>query len=122
MKKILLVTAVIMLTAASAYAADDNKTATEPLGAIVEASGVFIGTVSEVAVDTITVGQAKGRVTVADEAGQTKIFPVDDTVKIMDAMVNVITLNQLKKGQKVEVQYTKAPNGAEKVSSVKVMQ
>lgn len=121
MKKYLLVIAVIALTAVSAYAATDNKTATEPLGAIVEASGVFIGTVSEVVVDTVTVGQAKGTVTVADESGKTRIFPVDDTVKIVDATVNVMTLNQLKKGQKVEVQYSKAPTGEEKVSSVKVM-
>jgi hypothetical protein len=122
MKKILLVTAVIILTAVSAHAADDNKTATEPLGALVEAGGVFIGTVSEVAVNIATAGQAGGAITVADEIGKTKIFPIDDTVRIVDAAVNVITLNQLKKGEKVEVQYSKAPNGAEKVSSVKVVQ
>ena len=122
MKKLLLVIAVVALMAASVYAADNDKTATEPLGALVEASGVFVGTVTSIAVDTLTVGQAKGTVTVADESGKTRIFPVDDTVKIVDATVNVITLNQLKKGEKVEVQYTKAPNGAEKVSSVKVVQ
>ena len=122
MKKLLLVIAVVALMAASVYAADNDKTATEPLGALVDASGVFVGTVTSIAVDTLTVGQAKGTVTVADESGKTRIFPVDDTVKIVDATVNVITLNQLKKGEKVEVQYTKAPNGAEKVSSVKVVQ
>ena len=122
MKKILLVSAVILLTAVSAYAADNNKTTTEPLGALIEASGVFVGTVTSVALDTATLGTAKGKVTVADETGQTKIFPIDDSVRIVDSAVNVITLNQLKKGEKVEIQYSRAPNGAEKVSSVKVVQ
>jgi len=122
MKKILLIMAVIALSQATAYAADNNKTAAEPVGALVEASSVFVGTVTSVVVDTVTAGQARGTVAVADEAGKTRIFPIDDTVKIVDAGINVITLNQLKKGEKVEVQYMKAPNGAEKVSSVKVVQ
>lgn len=120
MKKILIAVIALVLTAAAGYAADESGTqASEPVGAIVEAGGVFVGTVSTVVADTVTGG--KGIVTVADEKGQTKIFPVDETVKVVDATLNAVTFNQLKTGEKVEVEYSKAPDGAEKPSSIKVM-
>lgn len=121
MKKILIAVIALVLTAAAGYAADESGTqATEPVGAVVEAGGVFVGTVSSVVADAVTGG--KGTVTVADEKGQTKIFPIDETVKVIDTTLNAVTFNQLKTGEKVEVQYSKASTGEEKASSIKVMQ
>lgn len=121
MKKILIAVTALVLTAAAGYAADEpGMQATEPVGAVIEAGGVFVGTVSSIVADTATGG--RGTVTVADENGQTKIFPVDETVKVVDAAFNAVTFNQLKTGEKVEVEYSKAPGGAEKASSIKVME
>ena len=49
-------------------------------------------------------------------------FPVDPTVKVVDAAVNAVTLNQLKEGEKVAVQYSRDQNGKEKAESINVMQ
>lgn len=123
MKKIFAVIVLLVLAAAVCNAAEEGATkAAEPVGAVIEATGVFVGTVSSVVTEGVTGGQVKGSILVSSETGETKLFPVDDTVKIVDAAFNIVTLNQLKKGEKVEVQYTKAPDGAEKVSSVKMVQ
>ena len=122
MKKILIAIFVVSLVASLSYAASPeavkDQKATEPVGAIVETLGVFIGQVSA-ATEKSMGGGKEGYVTVVDETGKTKMFPVDPTVKIVDAGFNALTLNQLKKGEKVSVEYS-GKSGAEKAKSIKV--
>gem|GEM_PF-1755879 len=121
MNKIMLAVLALVLASSLCYAAEGmSEKATEPVGAVVEASGMFVGKVSSVVEDTMAGGKAKGYVTVSDETGQTKMFPVDDTVKVVDTTFNALTLNQLKAGEKVAVQYSKDKNGKEKATTIKV--
>ena len=118
MKKMLIAVVAVVCVASLCYAAEgDSVKATEPVGAVVETGGVFIGKVSS-AVEKSLGG--KGDITVVDETGKTKVFPVDPTVKIIDNTFNALTLNQLKQGEKVSVEYTKE-GGTEKAKSIQVM-
>ena len=119
MRKALIAIAILALAVSVAYAAEGDTTkANEPVGAVVEATGTFVGSV----VNVVTGGVAntgKASVTVVDETGKTMVFPVDQTVKIVDATMNVITLGQLKSGEKVSVSYEKE-GGATKAEEIKV--
>ena len=116
MKKIMIVVIALVCATSLCYAQGNNsQKANEPVGAVVEATGFFVGTVSSVAVETATGGAVKCNVTVSDENGQTKIFPVDESVKVVDATFNALTLNQLKKGESVSVEYS-----GDKAKSIKV--
>jgi len=119
MRKALLAIMALAFVASLSYAAEGaSPVANEPVGAVVEATGIFVGNV----VSVVTTGETgNASVTVADETGKTMVFPVDPAVKIVDAAVNVVTLNQLKTGDKVAVEYTKDEKGAEKAKSISVM-
>ncbi len=120
--KILIAVVALVLMATACYAADEAVTqATEPVSKAVEATGVFVGSITSVVTNSVTGGGPSGIITVTDETGKNRIFIVDDTVKIADAALNAVTLNQLKKGEKVAVEYSNAPMGAEKPSSIKVI-
>lgn len=117
MKKLAVVVLALAFVASMAYAEEAQK-ANEPVGKVVEATGTVVGKV----VSVITTGSdkaAEGTVTVVDETGKTMMFPVDPTVKIVDATVNAITLNQLKEGEKVKVDYSKE-GGSEKAKAISV--
>ncbi len=119
MKKIAIVILALVVTASFCYAAESVKsqTATEPVGAVIETTGVFVGQISSVVENSLAGGKAKSYVTVSDDTGKTRMFPVDATVKIVDAGFNAITLNQLKKGEKVSVEYS-----GKKAKSINVQQ
>jgi hypothetical protein len=121
-KKILIAVLAFVCVASICYAADQKApAANEPVGAAVEATGTFVGKV--VSVVTEGSGGATGpAITVADETGKMITYPVDPTVKIVDAAVNAVTLNQLKKGDKVAVEYSKDQTGSEKAKAINVVQ
>lgn len=117
MKKIFMALIVLALAGSVAYAAEAAKaTATEPVGGVIELGGVIVARV----VSVVTEASGKGSVTVTDEAGKTKVFSVNDTVKVVDNMFNALTLNQLKKDDKVSVEYTKE-GSAEKAKTITVV-
>ncbi len=120
MKKFLMTAFMLALASSICYAAEgDEPAATEPVGAVIEATGVFVGKITSVIGESTTGGKIDTTVTVADESGKTKIFPVDETVKIVDATFNALTLDQLKEGKKVSVEYSKEGD-SEKAKTVKV--
>ncbi len=122
MKKILIAIVLLMCAVSVCYAAQgDSPKATEPIGAVVETAGVFIGKMSGAVEDSMSEGKAEKHITVVDESGKTKFFPVDNTVKVLDTTFNALTLNQLKKGDKIAVEYSKDKSGKEKAKSVKVI-
>ncbi|MDP2913359.1 MAG: hypothetical protein Q8N91_05060 [Candidatus Omnitrophota bacterium] len=126
MKKTLITVLALVCAASLCYAAEEaSPKATEPVSATVEAAGTFVGKVVNVvtlgAADT-TEGASKASVTVLDETGKTMMFPIDSTVKIVDAAMNTIPLKQLKDGTEVVVKYVTGKNGAEKTESVTVVE
>ena len=122
MKRILIAIFVVSLVASLSYAASPkpltDKKATEPVGAVIETLGVCIGQISSATEKSLGGGKG-GYVTVVDETGKTKMFPVDNTVKIVDVGFNVLTLNQLKKGEKVSVEYKTGTGGKEQAATIK---
>jgi len=103
MKKILITIAAIIVAASFCYAADEpTPKATEPLGAIVETGGVLVGKFTNVIEKSLGAGKQENSLVMAEDNGKTKIIPLDNTVKALDAGFNVVTLNQLK-GKKVSV-------------------
>ena len=103
MKKILIAIVAIMVATSLCYAAESAAPkATEPVGAVVETSGVIIGKVTNVIEKSLGGGKTANSLVLAQDNGRTKIIPLDNTVKALDAGFNAITLNQLK-GKKVSV-------------------
>ena len=116
MKKILVAVLVVISAASLGYAAQgDSPKATEPIGAVIETSGIIIGRITSVVEESM--GQKKASLILADENGKTRIIPLDNTVKIIDNTFHALTLNQLKKGKKVSVEVKK-----EKGALVRVME
>jgi len=108
--KIIAITLFVMLVASAAcYAADTRcvlekePQATEPVGAVVETVGVFVGKIVS-ACEIACTGERK--LTVENETGECKIFPFCATTKVADSTFHTATFNQLKKGEKVKVEYT----------------
>ena len=93
---------------------EKEPTATEPVGAVVETAGVFTGKILS-AIEIAVTGERK--ITVENETGECKIFPFCATTKVADKAFHAVTFNQLKKGEKVKVQYTEE-GGVEKAESV----
>ena len=103
MKKIALILLALVFISSVSFAqtaTGEKKTAGEELK-------TAVGNVVSVTVAEPTKGIAEGAVTIADNMGKTATFTVKSTAKILDAALNVVTLNQLKKGEKVEVKHSK---------------
>jgi len=119
MRKILITVAALVLAASLTYAADEAKPkATEPAGAVVETSGVIVGRITNVVEKSLGGGKTANSLVLAEDNGKTKIIPLDNTVKALDAAFNALTLNQLK-GKKVSVEVSKESGKATKVQEVK---
>ncbi|MFA5143838.1 MAG: hypothetical protein WC522_06715 [Candidatus Omnitrophota bacterium] len=119
MKKVLIVVAVLVLAASLSYAAQEAKPkATEPVGAVVETTGVMVGKLTNVIEKSLGGGKTEGSLVMAEDSGKTKVIPLDNTVKVLDAGFHAITLNQLK-GKKVSVEVSKEGGKATKVQELK---
>ena len=90
-----------------------------PVTETLEATKEFVGTVVEVATFQEPGSSGLVKVTVADKAGKTEIFPIDQTIRVLDAGLNVVAMNTLKKGDKVSIEY-KEEEGAKKPTAVKI--
>ena len=105
MKKIVLALLAVVFVASICYAEASGKShhvpkATEPIGAVIETGGVFIGTIVGAAEQATT---GKKEITVKSDTGETRIFPFDETVQFVDKTFHILTFNQLKAGEKVTV-------------------
>jgi len=116
MKKIAIIALALVLAGAACYAVEKTPKATEPIGAVIEAGGVFVGLIVGT-VEKATTGEKT--ITVRSEDGETRVFPFAETVKIVDTGFNALTLNQLKAGEKVAVTYKKE-GGVQKAGAVTV--
>lgn len=120
MRTILIAVIVTMIVCVACCAEDKfcviDKTpkATEPVGAVVETAGVFIGKIAAMTEIAFT-GERK--LTVENETGECKIFPFCATTKVADDTFHAATFNQLKKGECVKVKYSEE-GGVEKAEEV----
>ena len=109
MIKIAILLFVVIAASAACYAADTQcvlekePQATEPVGAVIETAGVFVGKIVS-ACEIACTGERK--IAVENETGECKIFPFCATTKVADSTFHAATFNQLQKGEKVKVEYT----------------
>ncbi len=116
--KILIAVMALMLVVPLCYADEETKPiATEPVGAVVETGGVIIGKVTTVIEESLGGGKTKGSLVLAEDNGKTKMIPLDNTVKVLDAAFHAITLDKLN-GRKVSVETSKEGT-AKKIQEVK---
>lgn len=122
MKAIAIAVMIIIIACTVSYAKDKycvidkEPKATEPVGAVVETVGVFVGKIAS-ATEIAFTGERK--ITVENETGECKIFPFCATTKVADEAFHTATFNQLKKGEKVRVEY-KEELGVAKVDKVTI--
>jgi hypothetical protein len=104
MKKVIAVLLVLAVMGSFAYAADEMAATGDAVATIVESPFVVTGKVLNV----VTGQDNVGTVTVSNDSGETKVFPIDQTVQIVDASMTVATLGVIKSGDTVTVEGTKA--------------
>lgn len=120
MKKFVIAMMAMLIASTVCYAADKlcvidkEPTAKEPIGAVVETTGVFVGKIVSAAEIAFT-GERK--LTVENETGECKIFPFCAATKLSDETFNAVTFNQLKRGEPVKVEYAQ-DGGVEKAKTV----
>ena len=108
MRAIAIAVMIMIIACTSSYAKDKfcvidkEPKATEPIGAVVETAGVFVGKIAAMTEIAFT-GERK--LTVENETGECRIFPFCATTKVADETFHAATFNQLKKGEKVKVEY-----------------
>jgi len=116
MKKIVIVLLSLAFIGTTCYAVEKTPKATEPIGAVIETGGVFIGKIVG-GIEKATTGEKK--ITVKSETGETRVFPFEETVQLVDKTFHGLTFNQLKGGENVSVKYSKKGE-KEKIESVTV--
>jgi len=118
MKKILIAIVAVIAAGWLCYAAQEAKPkATEPIGAVIETGGVLVGKLTNVIEKSLGGGKTENSLVVAEDNGKTKIIPLDNTVKAVDAGFHAVTLNQLK-GKTVSVDVSKESGKATKVQEM----
>jgi hypothetical protein len=122
MKKLLLVVVALMLVSGACFAQISEKMASpaKEVAKGVESVGEFVGKVVSVTVAEPARGVTESTVKVTDEMGNPISFTVNSAAKITDASLNVITLGQLKEGEKVKVKATKTKEGKEEAKAITV--
>ena len=125
MKKVALVLIAIVFVAGMAFAQDStapvNKmvnTTTTTTTKVVTDTKAAVGTVTNVTLAEPAKGIANGTVTVADATGKATLYTITQSTKILGATLDVLTLNQLKIGDKIKI---KTKEGSGEVSAIKVI-
>ena len=116
MKKVALVLIAIVFVAGMAFAQDNKVVAGTKK--VVSDTGVAVGTLTNVTLAEPAKGIANGTVAVADTTGKTAYYTVTQSTKIVGATLDVLTLNQLKIGDKLKI---KTKEGSDEASAIKVI-
>ena len=125
MKKVALVLIAIVFVAGMAFAQDNvppaNKivnTTTTTTTKVVSDTKAAVGTLTNVTLAEPGKGIANSTITVADATGKVMNYTVTQSTKILGATLDVLTLNQLKIGEKIKI---KTKEGSEEASAIKVI-
>ena len=122
MKKLLLAAVALMLVSGACFAQSSSKMS-EPARSVakgVETVSEFVGKVVSVTVAEPAKGVTDNMVKISDQMGNPISFTVSSATKITDASLNVITLNQLKEGEKVKINAAKTKEGKEEARTITV--
>ena len=125
MKKVALVLIAIAFVAGAAFAQDQvppaNKivnTTTTTTTKVVSDTKTAVGTLTNVTLAEPGKGIANSTITVADATGKAVNYTVTQSTKILGATLDVLTLNQLKIGEKIKI---KTKEGSGEASAIKVI-
>ena len=114
MKKIVIVLLAIAFIGSAVFA----ETTTQEKKSAAEKATTVVGKVVDVTVAEPAKGITAGAITVADDVGKTTTYTVYSTAKILGTSLDVITLNQLKIGDKIKIKPTE-DNEAKSIKIVK---
>lgn len=124
MKKVALVLIAIVFVAGIAFAQDQapvNKmvnSTTSTVSKVASDTKTAVGTLANVTLAEPAKGIANNTVTITDNTGKAMVYTVTQSTKIIGATLDVITLNQLKIGEKIKI---KTKEGSEEASAIKVV-
>jgi hypothetical protein len=122
MKKIALILIAIALVAGVAVAQDQVPPANKIVNTTAKVAAdtkAAVGTLTNVTLAEPAKGIANSTVTVTDNTGKAMIYTVTQSTKILGATLDVVTLNQLKIGEKIKI---KTKEGSQEASAIKVVQ
>ena len=122
MKKVALVLIAIVLVAGVAFAQDQVPPANKVVNAtskVASDTKAAIGTLTNVTLAEPAKGIANSTITVTDNTGTAMNYTVTQSTKILGATLDVVTLNQLKIGEKIKI---KTKEGSQEASAIKVVQ
>ncbi len=121
MKKAALVLIAIVFVAGMAFAQDQVPPANKVVntaGKVATDTKAAIGTLTNVTLAEPAKGIANSTITVTDNTGKAVNYTVTQSTKILGAALDVVTLNQLKIGEKIKI---KTKEGTEEASAIKVV-
>ena len=125
MKKIALVLIAIVFVAGMAIAQDQvppaNKMVNDTKATVTKVAAdtkTAVGTLTNVTLAEPGKGIANSTITVADATGKVMNYTVTQSTKILGATLDVLTLNQLKIGEKIKI---KTKDGSDEASAIKVI-
>ena len=125
MKKIALVLIAIVFVAGMALAQDQvppaNKIVNDTKATVNKLASdtkTAVGTLTNVTLAEPAKGIANSTITVSDATGKAMNYTVTQSTKIVGATLDVLTLNQLKIGDKIKI---KTKEGSEEASAIKVV-
>ena len=98
--KIVIAIIAFVLIAGVCFAQEHTPMATEPIGAVIETTGVFLGKIIAGCEEAFT---GERTVTMDTTTGDTKVFPFNNTVELVDKGVDIVTLGAFKAGDDVTV-------------------
>ncbi|MDD5436659.1 MAG: hypothetical protein PHX20_03855 [Candidatus Omnitrophica bacterium] len=113
MKKLALAVIAIAFVAGVAFAQEQA-----PANKMVKDTKAAVGTLTKVTLAEPAKGVAKSTITVTDETGKAMNYTVTQSTKIIGATLDVLTLNQLKIGEKIAIKH----NGGKEASDIKVVE
>ena len=121
MKKIALVLIAIVFVTGMAFAQDSTAPANKMVntaGKVASDTKTAVGTLTNVTLAEPAKGIANSTVTVTDATGKATLYTITQSTKILGAALDVVTLNQLKIGEKIKI---KTKEGSEEASAIKVI-
>ena len=125
MKKIALILIAIVFVAGMAFAQDQvppaNKMVNETKATVNKVAAdtkTAIGTLTNVTLAEPAKGIANSTITVTDNTGKAMNYTVTQSTKILGAALDVVTLNQLKIGEKIKI---KTKEGSGEATAIKVV-
>ena len=125
MKKVALVLIAIVFVAAMAFAQDSTAPVNKMVNAtttttakVASDTKAAVGTLTNVTLAEPAKGIANSTITVTDATGKALNYTVVQSTKILGATLDVLTLNQLKIGDKIKI---KTKEGSDEASAIKVI-